>query len=183
MVLSPLLSIIAILIKAEDGGSVVHHRMAVCKNGTYDMLKFRTMVPDANDIEKYLSSNQIAEYHRNIKLDNDPRVTRIGRLLRKTSLDELMQLVSVFKGDMSLVGPRPMVAEECKNYGDKLDMILSVKPGLTGYWQVNGRSNSTYENGERQRLELYYAENRSIWLDICIFFKTFLVVIRGEGAK
>lgn len=183
VVLSPLLLVIAILIRAEDGGPVLYHRKCVGKNGYYDMLKFRTMVVDADNFEKYLTPEQLEEYRRNIKLDNDPRITRTGKFLRRTSLDELMQLVSILRGDMSIIGPRPMVEAESRYFGDSLERVLEAKPGLTGYWQVNGRSDCTYESGERQRLELYYADHRSLWMDIRIFFKTFAVVWKGNGAK
>ena len=183
VVLSPLLLVIAIMVKAEDGGPVLYHRKCVGKNGYYDMLKFRTMVADADNFEKYLTPEQLEEYRRNIKLDDDPRITRTGKFLRRTSLDELMQLVSILRGDMSIIGPRPMVEAESRYFGDSLERVLEAKPGLTGYWQVNGRSDCTYESGERQRLELYYADHRSLWMDIRIFFKTFAVVWKGNGAK
>lgn len=183
LVLSPVLAVIAILIKLEDGGPVLHHRWCVGKNGKYDMLKFRTMVTDANNFEKYFTPEQMEEYKKNIKLDNDPRITKVGNFLRRKSLDELMQLVTIFRGDMSIVGPRPMVEDESKHFGNQLVKVLEAKPGLTGYWQVNGRSDCTYESGERQKLELYYVEHRSLGLDISIFFKTFAVVINGKGAR
>ena len=183
VVLSPLLLVIAVMIKREDGGPVLYHRKCVGKNGYYDMLKFRTMVADADNFEKYLTPDQLEEYRRNIKLDDDPRITRTGKFLRRTSLDELMQLVSILRGDMSIIGPRPMVEAESRYFGDSLERVLEAKPGLTGYWQVNGRSDCTYESGERQRLELYYADHRSLWMDIRIFFKTFAVVWKGNGAK
>lgn len=183
IILSPLLLCIAILIKAEDGGPVIHHRQCVGKNGKYDMLKFRTMVTDANDLKKYLSDEQIREYQKNIKLDDDPRITKIGKILRKLSLDELLQFVSILRGDMSIVGPRPVVFEETAFYGNRLNDLLEARPGLTGYWQVNGRSDCTYESGKRQELELYYVEHRNIKLDIQIFFKTFIVVLRRNGAR
>ncbi len=183
LVLSPVLLVIALLIKMEDGGPVLHHRWCVGKNGKYDMLKFRTMVPDANNFEKYFTPEQMEEYKKNIKLDDDPRITKIGKFLREKSLDELMQLVTILRGDMSIVGPRPMVEAESKHFGDQLSKVLEAKPGLTGYWQVNGRSDCTYESGKRQKLELYYVNHRSLWLDISIFFKTFVVVLNGKGAR
>lgn len=183
IVLSPILLVIALLIKMEDGGSVLHHRWCIGKNGKYDMLKFRTMVTDANDFEKYFTPEQMEEYKKNIKLDEDPRITNIGKFLRKTSLDELMQLVTILRGNMSIVGPRPMVEEETIFFGDQLSKVLEAKPGLTGYWQVNGRSDCTYESGKRQELELYYVDHRSLWLDISIFIKTIAVVLSGKGAR
>lgn len=183
VILSPLFLVIAVLIKLEDGGPIIHHRKCIRLNGFYDMPKFRTMVLDADNLEKYFTPEQIVQYQKNIKLDNDPRITRIGNYLRKTSLDELMQLVAIFKGDMSVVGPRPMVEAEGKHFGDRLPLILQAKPGLTGYWQTHGRSDCTYESGKRQELELYYVNHRSLFLDIKIFFLTFVVVLTGKGAK
>lgn len=147
------------------------------------MYKFRSMVSDAGNLSKYLTPQQIEEYHRNIKVMYDPRITKVGKILRKTSLDELPQLFNVLMGDMSLVGPRPLAEEEIYLYGDSLDEILSVKPGITGYWQTHGRSNATYDSGKRQELEMYYIHYRSFMLDMEILFKTVLVVFKKEGAK
>ena len=180
--LSPILLLIALLIRLDSPGPIIHKRWCEGKNGLYPMLKFRTMVEDANDLEKYLSPEQIEEYRRNIKLENDPRITRVGRLLRKMSLDELPQFVNVLRGEMSIIGPRPVVTEELALYGDAAEEILSVKPGITGYWQTSGRSHSTYESGERQEKELYYVRHRCLKLDMQIFFRTFTVVLSRSGA-
>ena len=181
IVLSPLMLIVAVFIKLGSPGPVIHKRWCVGKNGDYAMLKFRSMVKDADDLEKYLTPEQIKEYKANVKLHDDPRVTKIGKFLRKTSMDELPQLINVLKGEMSLVGPRPVVEEELALYGDNEDEILSAKPGITGYWQTHGRGDSTYETGERQRLELYYVHHQSIGLDIKILLKTVSVVVRRGG--
>lgn len=181
IILLPLFLVLSVLIRVGSSGPVIYKRMCVSKNGSYAMLKFRTMVADADDLEKYLTPEQIEEYHKNIKLLNDPRVTKIGYFLRRTSLDELPQLINVLKGNMSLVGPRPVVAEELALYGDGADVILLAKPGITGYWQTHGRSDSTYESGERQRLELYYVQHRSFSLDLKILVKTVGVVLRRRG--
>ncbi len=183
IVLSPLFLIVAIIIKIQSPGPVIHKRKCVSKNGYYDMYKFRSMVTDANNLEKYMTPDQITEYQKEMKLDDDPRITKIGKVIRETSIDELPQLMDILKGDMSLIGPRPMVEDEAEYYGDDLPKVLSVKPGITGYWQTHGRSNCTYESGERQKLELYYAECCSLLLDLKIFFKTFKVVLKREGAK
>ena len=183
-VLSPILLLVAILIKREDGGPVIHTRLCVGDGEcTYKMYKFRTMVPDAGNFEKYFTPEQLKTYLSECKLDDDPRITRIGKILRRFSIDELPQLVTVLKGDMSLIGPRPMVAEEQDHFGNRVGEILAVKPGITGYWQVNGRSDCTYESGKRQEMELYYATHCSLWLDIKILFKTVAVVLKGKGAK
>ena len=183
MLLSPLFLIIAIIIKIQSPGPVIYKRKCVSQNGYYDMYKFRTMVTDADNLEKYMTPEQITEYKKEMKLDDDPRITKIGKLIRETSIDELPQFMDILKGDMSLIGPRPMVEDEAEFYGDDLQKVLSVKPGITGYWQTHGRSNCTYESGERQKLELYYAECCSLLLDLKIFFKTFMVVLKREGAK
>lgn len=141
------------------------------------------MKVDADDIEKVLTPEQIAEYRKECKLVNDPRITRVGRIIRRFSIDELPQLFCVLKGDMSLVGPRPMVAFETTFWGNNLGRVLEVTPGITGYRQVNGRSDATYESGKRQKLEMYYVENRSLKLDIQILFATVKAVFGGRGAR
>ena len=124
---------------------------------------------------------QKAEWEQNFKLDNDPRITRIGRILRKTSLDELPQLLNIAKGDLSIVGPRPVVTDELEKYGKNKEKFLSVTPGLTGYWQAYARSNCSYE--QRMEMELYYVENANLLWDIKIVFATVGAVIKGRGAK
>lgn len=181
ILLSPVFLIIAILVRQEDHGPIIHRRRCVSATGTYDMLKFRTMVMDADNLGKYMTPKQIAEYHTNIKLKNDPRVTKIGHILRKTSLDELPQLLNILRGEMSFVGPRPVIQEELEYFGKDGALLLTAKPGITGYWQVHGRADSTYENGERQRLELYYVEHRGLWMDASILLRTVPVVISTRG--
>ncbi|RGB71188.1 sugar transferase, partial [Absiella sp. AM09-50] len=166
----------------DSKGPVFFKHMRVGKNRkplpTY---KFRTMVTNAEELLKTLTPEQKKEYEENFKLENDPRITKIGKILRKTSLDELPQLLNIIIGNMSVVGPRPVVQKELEKFGDQVDKLLSVTPGLTGYWQANGRSNTTYE--ERVAMELYYVDHCSIWLDIKIIFQTIGAVIRKEGAK
>lgn len=183
ILLAPVFLVTAIAIKLEDGGPVIHRRYCVGKKGTYIMYKFRSMRIDADDIEKLLSKEQLEEYRKECKVKNDPRITKVGKIIRRYSIDELPQLISVLKGDMSLVGPRPIVDFETFYYGKLLDVVLSATPGMTGYWQVNGRSDVTYESGERQKLELYYATHQSIKLDLEILLKTIKIVIIGEGAR
>ena len=113
-------------------------------------------------------------------MDNDPRVTKIGDFLRRTSLDELPQLINILKGELSIVGPSPIVEKEIAQYGEYANKLFSVIPGLTGYWQANGRSDTTYE--ERIKMDMYYIDNRSLGLDFKIIFKTFISVIKEEGA-
>lgn len=147
----------------------------------FNIYKFQTMVDNSESILKHFSSSLKAEYYKNYKLENDPRVTKIGKLLRKLSLDELPQLLNVLKGDMSLVGPRPVVLEELKKYGEHSKKLLKVKPGMTGLWQVNGHNYLTYN--QRIKLDMFYIDNMSLKLDIEIFFKTFIVIFKRRGSK
>lgn len=168
----------------EDKGPLFYEQLRYGKNGkVFRLYKFRSMCIGADKkLKEYLENNDEAreEFEKTHKLQNDPRITKIGNFLRKSSLDELPQMINILKGDMSFVGPRPVVEKEVEEYGTNKDKFLSVRPGLTGYWQVNGRSNTTYE--ERMKMELYYVDNCSLWLDIKIFFKTFINVFKKEGA-
>lgn len=168
----------------EDEGPLFYEQLRIGKNGKkFRLYKFRSMCIDADKkLKEYLAENEEArkEFEENQKLKDDPRITKIGNFLRKTSLDELPQMLNILKGEMSFIGPRPVVDGEIEKYGVNKNKFLSVKPGLTGYWQVNGRSNTTY--AERIDMELYYVDNQSLWLDIKIFFKTFISVIKKEGA-
>ena len=168
----------------EDDGPLFYEQLRYGKNGKkFRLYKFRSMCIGADEkLKKYLEESEEIrkEFQKTHKLQNDPRITKIGNFLRKTSLDELPQMINILKGDMSFVGPRPVVEKEVEEYGKNKEKFLSVKPGLTGYWQVNGRSNTTYE--ERMEMELYYVDNCSLWLDIKIFFKTFIAVFKKEGA-
>ena len=120
------------------------------------------------------------EYKENYKLEKDPRITKVGKILRRASLDELPQLINIISGDMSLIGPRPIVTEELKKYGVNAEKFLSVTPGLTGFWAANGRSCTSYE--QRMQMELFYIDNLSFKMDIKIFFKTIEAVVNGRGA-
>ena len=169
---------------SKDFKSVIYVHRRVGKNGKlFNMYKFRTMVHNSDEVLKELLKDpKIAkEWNANFKLDNDPRITKIGKMLRKTSIDELPQFINVLKGEMSLIGPRPLVEKEILQYKNDKDRLLSVKPGVTGYWACNGRSNCTPK--ERRELELYYVDNCSLWLDVKIFFMTIVKVIKREGAK
>ena len=148
------------------------------------IFKFRSMIKDADKVlEEYLAENEEArkEYEQYKKLKDDPRITPVGKFIRAYSIDEIPQFINVLIGNMSLVGPRPYLWREKDDMGDAYDTIITCKPGITGYWQVNGRSNTDF--AERLLLEVYYCENRSLWLDIKIFFKTFCQVIKKEGAE
>lgn len=145
----------------------------------FKFYKFRTMVPNADEIlfELLKKDKKLAkEYKENKKLKNDPRITKIGKIIRKTSIDELPQLLNILKGDMSLIGNRPYLPREKEDMGDYYDDIIKTKPGLTGYWQTSGRSNVSF--AKRLELEQYYSNNCSLMFDIKIFFKTFIVVLK-----
>jgi Undecaprenyl-phosphate galactose phosphotransferase WbaP len=180
----PWLLLFALLVKLSSPGPVLYGHTRLGQNGKhFKAYKFRSMVVDAEEqLELMLESNpQIREeWERNHKLKNDPRVTGIGRFLRRTSFDEFPQLINILKGEMSLVGPRPVVDEEVEKYGEDYNRIFSVKPGLTGLWQVSGRSDTDY--AERVGFDTYYLQSWSVWLDLWILYKTVGVVIRGKGA-
>ena len=178
----PIFLVIALAIKLEDHGPVFYKHKRVGKNGkTIYLYKFRSMVVDAETKMKEFTKEQQEEFQKFYKLTDDPRITKIGKNLRKTSLDELPQLLNILKGDMSIIGPRPVVEKELNKFGNGQDLLLSVKPGLTGLWACSGRSDTTYE--ERVKKELYYAENYSMKLDLLCFFKTCLSVVKGTGAR
>lgn len=182
ILLSPLFAIITIAIKIDSKGPVFFAHKRIGKNGNIIKLyKFRSMVINAEELIKSFTPEQMKEYKENYKLTNDPRITKVGKFLRKTSLDELPQLINIINGDLSIIGPRPVVADELEKYGVNKDKFLSVTPGLTGYWAANGRSNTTYE--QRMKMELYYIDNLSLKMDIKVFFKTILSVVKKEGAR
>jgi lipopolysaccharide/colanic/teichoic acid biosynthesis glycosyltransferase len=182
IILSPVFLIISIIIKLDSKGPAIFaHRRLGYKGEIIKVYKFRSMVTNAEELIEKLPEEQKLEFYRNFKLENDPRITKIGHFLRKTSLDELPQLLNILKGDLTIVGPRPIVEKELKMYGKYGEKLLTVKPGLTGYWQVNGRSDTTYE--ERVQLDMDYIDKRSLLLDIVIMFKTFGAVLHERGAK
>lgn len=182
IVLSPLFIIISLIVKISSKGSVffIHERIGL-KGKKFKLIKFRTMVDNAEDMIASFNPEQKKEWEENFKLKDDPRITKIGKFLRKTSLDELPQLINILKGDMSFVGPRPIVEDELSWYGDNKEKLLSVKPGLTGWWAVNGRSDVPYP--ERCDLELYYVDHVSFGFDLLILLKTLGAIIRKDGAR
>ncbi len=182
--LIPVFIVLSVLVKATSEGPVFYGHRRVGKNGKeIKCWKFRSMYIDADrQLEKILAENpqMRAEWERDRKFVNDPRVTGFGKFLRKTSLDELPQIINILCGEMSFVGPRPVTEGELSKYGKYKDFVLSVKPGLSGMWQISGRSDTGYE--ERISYDTYYIQNWSIWLDLWIIIKTVWVVLKGKGA-
>lgn len=180
IVLSPVFLLISIMILAErTGKKVIYKQRRLGKNGKEIYIyKFRSMVEDADNVEKWLNPKQLKQYYKEYKVDNDPRVTRFGKFLRRTGLDELPQIVNIFKGELSIVGPRPIQEDELEYYGDKKALFLSIRPGLTGYWQVHCSNGSSYTNGTRQEMELYYVRNRGLLMDIKLCFGTFGAILK-----
>lgn len=178
--LSPVFLLIAVGVKLSSPGPVFHHRRVLGQHGRpFDALKFRTMVVDADDRLKRDAVLQQA-FQVKQKLADDPRTTALGRILRRYSLDELPQLVNVARGQMWLIGPRMISPEELVRYGRHGSRLLSVKPGMTGLWQVSGRQTTTYER--RIELDMQYLSEWTLWLDLKILFRTCSVVITGRGA-
>lgn len=185
ILLIPITIVIAILnFKNKEEGPLFYNHTRIGKDGKkFKMYKFRTMVVDAEKkLSEMLEQDEELkrEWEENRKLKNDPRITKVGKILRKTSLDEFPQFFNVLKGEMSLVGPRAVVKDEIEKFGEYKNDILSVKPGITGYWAANGRSDTSYE--ERVHMEYKYVEKFSVWMDIKILFKTVISVLKKEGA-
>lgn len=153
------------------------------KNGKpFGCLKLRTMVKDADNVEKYLDDKQLSQWKRERKIDSDPRITSFGKIARATSIDEIPQFLNVFVGQMSIIGPRPIVEDELKNFSaSERKEFLSVRPGITGWWQVFSRNKATWEDGSRKDLELFYVRNASFAMDIKVFAKTFAVIFGRTG--
>lgn len=182
IILSPLFLVVAVLIKLEDPrGKVLFGHRRVGKDGVmFPCWKFRSMFANAEQMLEQLTPEQKKEYAETFKLQNDPRVTKVGKFIRKTSLDELPQLFNILKGEMTIVGPRPIVTKELDFYGEYQEIYKAVKPGLTGLWQVSGRSDTTYD--ERVKFDIEYATTRNLFKDIYIIFMTMIKVIKKEGA-
>lgn len=185
LLLSPVFLVTSLAIKNDSKGPAMFTQKRIGKDGKlFEIYKFRTMVPDADKkLFELLEKDEEAakEYKLNKKLKNDPRITKLGAFLRKTSIDELPQLINVLKGDMSLVGPRPYLPREMEDMEGYYDTIVESKPGITGLWQVSGRSNTTFE--ERMKFDLEYNENKSFKYDMDLLFKTVGSVVKGDGAE
>ena len=176
---SPLFLLVSLLVKLQDGGPVFHRRRVVGPDGAFDAFKFRSMRPDADAVLQN-DVRMRKRFERNFKLESDPRVTPLGARLRKYSLDELPQLFNVLSGQMSLVGPRMITAQELPKYGAYQRLLLTVKPGLTGYWQVQGRQSVDYSR--RVEMDIYYIQNWSVQFDLRILLRTPMAVVKGSGA-
>lgn len=181
IVLMPILIIVAILIKVESKGSIIFSQDRVGKNGiVFKMYKFRSMVVNAEELKEKLA-NENESTGPMFKIKNDPRITKVGRFIRKTSIDELPQLVNILKGDMSIVGPRPSLPKEVKLFDEWMMKRFAVKPGLTCYWQVGGRNNVEFI--EWMKLDIKYVEERNIIIDIVLILKTFFVLFGDKNAS
>jgi len=183
ILLSPIMLLIGVLIR-QDGGPALFAHPRIGKRGrVFNCYKFRTMVVDAEQQLEHLLQQRPelrAQWESERKLRHDPRVSRLGYFLRKSSLDELPQLINVIRGEMSLVGPRPVVRTELPRYGDQVGYYLMVRPGMTGLWQVSGRNDVDYDS--RVYLDSWYVKNWSLWYDLIILLKTVKVVLKRTGA-
>jgi lipopolysaccharide/colanic/teichoic acid biosynthesis glycosyltransferase len=187
IVLSPLLVIFTILVACTSRGPVFFKDVRVGKQGKLiKVAKFRSMYADAEEHpEKYFTSEQLQRWRTERKVDKDPRITPIGRFIRKTSIDELPQLFNILCGSMSIVGPRPITEAELNEHftQEQRDIMLSTRPGLTGYWQVYGRSESDFASGNRVRQNMLYFEKRSLWFDLKLILLTVPAVLKHKGAQ
>lgn len=182
-ILAPVLAILAYKVSRDGGKSIYEHERVGHNGKKFKCLKFRSMVINSQEVlENLLNSDPQAkkEWDKDFKLKNDPRITKIGNFIRRTSLDELPQLWNVLKGEMSLVGPRPVIEKELKRYAGDVDYYFMAKPGMTGLWQVSGRNTIDYDT--RVYFDAWYVKNWTLWNDIAILFKTFGVVLKGDGA-
>jgi len=182
ILLSPLFLTVPVLIKLDSHGPGYYRQQRIGKNGRpFIIYKFRSMCNNADTLLQKLTPEQWAEYNSNYKLKADFRITKIGGFLRKTNIDELPQLLNIFAGQLSFIGPRPVVQKETEKYGVHRDLFLSVTPGLTGYWQVHRKPDTTYE--QRIEMELYYIRNRTLAMDIRLLFQTVTVLFHGAGSS
>lgn len=182
VVLAVPMAVLCAAIAIDSPGSSFFRQERIGKGGKKIYIwKLRSMYVDAHsNPEKYFTDEQMAQWEREQKVDGDPRITRAGRFLRRTSLDELPQFINVLTGELSVIGPRPVTLEETYEFGNARDEFLSVKPGITGWWQVTERNGATWANGDRQMLELFYVRHASLALDLRIFVRTFKAMGRGQ---
>jgi lipopolysaccharide/colanic/teichoic acid biosynthesis glycosyltransferase len=180
---APIYFALALAIVCTSSGPIFYIQERVGKNYRhFGCIKFRTMIPDADRLLDEMmaqSEDMRQEFSENFKLKQDPRITKIGKFLRTTNLDEFPQFINVLKGEMSVVGPRPLVPEEIARYGTKIDRVLTIRPGITGLWQVSGRNDIPYE--QRIDIDVSYVKRRNFWLDLRIVFKTILLTVRPKN--
>ena len=174
--------VLSLFVILDTGGSPFYSSVRIGKNGRpFKILKFRSMVADSDNLEKYFTPEQLEQWHKEHKVDDDPRITKLGRFLRRTSIDEFPQFINVLLGQMSIIGPRAITSEELVNFGDDRDRLLSCPAGITGLWQTSKRNEATFESGLRQEIELLYVERASLKIDMMIFFKTFTTMLTRTG--
>ena len=174
--------ILSLFIVADTKGTPIYSQTRVDRNGKpFKIYKFRSMVADSDNVEKYFTPEQLETWKRELKVDNDPRITKLGNIIRKTSIDEFPQFINVWLGQISVIGCRVITFDELEWFGEDKDLLLSVAPGITGLWQTGPRNLATFESGLRQKLELSYATNASLSLDMKIFFRTFRVMVVRTG--
>jgi lipopolysaccharide/colanic/teichoic acid biosynthesis glycosyltransferase len=177
----PLFLAVAVAIKLDSPGPVFFRRRVAGQQGKlFDVFKFRSMIANAHEL-LLRDQKLLKRYRESLKIEDDPRITRVGRILRKTSLDELPQLINVLRGEMSLIGPRMLGDIELARYGEAAEKVLTVKPGMASLWAVEGRHTVSFDR--RVQLDLHYIENWSLWLDIKILLKCGIVVLSMTGAK
>ncbi|MBP3222845.1 MAG: sugar transferase [Actinomycetaceae bacterium] len=176
------LSILSFIIAFETRTWPIYTQTRIGQYGKpIKIYKLRSMVKDSDNVTQYFTPQQLEEWKRERKVENDPRITRSGKFIRETSLDEFPQFFNVLRGDLSIIGPRPIVKDELVHYGKNTKEFLSCKPGITGWWQATARNDATYNDGHRQELELFYVRNASLLLDIRIFFKTAQSIFQRTG--
>jgi lipopolysaccharide/colanic/teichoic acid biosynthesis glycosyltransferase len=177
ILLSPVILAVALAVRLDSPGPAFYSQVRIGKNGKpFRIYKFRSMRQDADQLLASLSGDLLKEYQENYKLKEDFRITRVGKFIRKTNLDELPQLINILAGQLSFVGPRPVLDKEAEKYGAYRDLFLSVRPGLTGYWQANRKSDTSYE--ERIDMELHYVQHCSVGMDLKILWQTFMLFFR-----
>jgi len=174
--------VLSVLIVADTKGTPIYSSTRIGRGGKpFRMYKFRSMVADSDNLEKYFTPDQLAEWHQEHKVDNDPRITKLGAFIRETSVDEIPQFINVLLGQISIIGPRVITEEEVGYFGEDCDLLLSVPPGITGMWQTGPRNLATFESGLRQKLELAYVNSASLRLDASIVGKTVRAMIERTG--
>ena len=185
IILSPVLLITAFAVWISSKGPAIYKDVRIGKGGKHiNVYKFRSMVIDADNLDKYLNDEQKEQWIKERKIKNDPRITKVGRFIRKTAIDELPQLFNILKGDIAIVGTRPITTKEFANYSkEEIQLLTSTRPGLTGYWQVYKQGKTAYQSGDRQKMDREYFERRSLLFDLKLIFLTIPALIKRGGAE